>query len=111
METAARDIRETAECHMEAFKMRPGSTVAALETQAELMDLWWVPGRVERGDEGETDRSRSMSARPKLPFFEWVHATRPGTRALLRRGLATAERGRSIIFRLKRGRRATSQIR
>jgi len=72
---------------------------------------WWVPGRIERGDEDETDRSRSMSARPKLPFFEWVHATRPGTRALLRRGLATAERGRSIIFRLKRGRRATSQIR
>src|SRR5215472_1346312 len=38
-ETAARDIRETAECHMEAFKMRPGSTEAALEIQAEFMDL------------------------------------------------------------------------
>ena len=38
-ETAAREGRETAECHMEAFKMRPESTEAALEIQAEFMDL------------------------------------------------------------------------
>jgi hypothetical protein len=36
-ETAAREIRETAECHMEAFKMRPETTEAALEIQAEFM--------------------------------------------------------------------------
>jgi hypothetical protein len=39
VETAAREIRETAECHMEAFKMRPESTETALEIQAEFMDL------------------------------------------------------------------------
>ena len=38
-ETAAREGRETAECHMEAFKMRPESTEAALEIQAEFIDL------------------------------------------------------------------------
>ena len=38
-ETAVLEIRETAECHMEAFKMWPGSTEAALEIQAEFMDL------------------------------------------------------------------------
>jgi hypothetical protein len=40
-ETAAREIRETAECHMEAFKMWPGSTEVALEVQAEFMDVAW----------------------------------------------------------------------
>jgi hypothetical protein len=38
-ETAAREVRETAECHMDAFMVRPGSTEAALEIQAEFMDL------------------------------------------------------------------------
>ena len=38
-ETAVLEIRETAECHMEAFKMWPGSTEAALEIQAEFMGL------------------------------------------------------------------------
>jgi hypothetical protein len=68
METAARDIRETAECHMEAFKMRPGSTVAALETQAELMDLCmtareyvFLSDCIERMREG--DRAWNLSYR------------------------------------------------
>jgi hypothetical protein len=38
-ETAAREIRETAECHTEAFKMWPESTETALEVQAEFMDV------------------------------------------------------------------------
>jgi type II secretory pathway component PulJ len=33
-ETAARDVRETAECHLEAFKLRPGLTETDLEVQA-----------------------------------------------------------------------------
>jgi hypothetical protein len=39
METAARDVRETAECHLEAFKLRPGLTEADLEVQAAFMDI------------------------------------------------------------------------
>jgi len=65
-ETAARESRETAECHMEAFKMRPGSTQAALETQAEFMDLCmaareyvFLPDCTERKREG--DRAWNLS--------------------------------------------------
>jgi hypothetical protein len=39
METAARDVRETAECHLEAFKLRPGLTETDLEVQAAFMDI------------------------------------------------------------------------
>jgi len=39
METAARDVRETAECHLEAFKLRPGLTESDLEVQAAFMDI------------------------------------------------------------------------
>jgi hypothetical protein len=39
METAARDVRETAECHLEAFKLRPGLTETDLEIQAAFMDI------------------------------------------------------------------------
>jgi hypothetical protein len=39
METAAQDIRETAECHLEAFKLRPGLTETDLEVQAAFMDI------------------------------------------------------------------------
>ena len=38
-ETAARDVRETAECHLEAFKLRPGLTETDLEVQAAFMDI------------------------------------------------------------------------
>ena len=65
-ETAARDIRETAECHLKAFKLRPGSTVAALETQAEFMDACmaareyvFLPGCTERMR--EADRAWNLS--------------------------------------------------
>jgi hypothetical protein len=65
-ETAAREIRETAECHMEAFKMWPGSTEAALEVQAEFMDVCmaareyvFLPGCTERKREG--DRAWNLS--------------------------------------------------
>ena len=65
-ETAAREVRETAECHMEAFKMRPGSTEVALETQAEFMDLCmaareyvFLPDCTERKREG--DRAWNLS--------------------------------------------------
>ena len=64
--TATREIRETAECHMEAFKMWPGSTAAALETQAEFMDLCmaareyvFLPDCTERMREG--DRAWNLS--------------------------------------------------
>ena len=39
METAAREVRETAECHLEAFKLRPGLTETDLEVQAAFMDI------------------------------------------------------------------------
>jgi hypothetical protein len=39
METAARDVLETAECHLEAFKLRPGLTETDLEVQAAFMDI------------------------------------------------------------------------
>ena len=39
METAARDVRETAECHLEAFKLRPGLTETDLTVQAAFMDI------------------------------------------------------------------------
>jgi hypothetical protein len=39
METAARDVRETAECHLEAFKLRPGLTETDLAVQAAFMDI------------------------------------------------------------------------
>src|SRR6516225_4685975 len=39
METAAGDVRETAECHLEAFKLRPGLTETDLEVQAAFMDI------------------------------------------------------------------------
>jgi hypothetical protein len=65
-ETAAREVRETAECHMDAFMARPGSTEAALETQAELMDLCmatreyvFLPDCTERMREG--DRAWNLS--------------------------------------------------
>jgi len=65
-ETAARDIRETAECHMDAFMARPGSTEAALEIQAEFIDLCmaareyvFLPDCTERMREG--DRARNLS--------------------------------------------------
>jgi len=65
-ETVGREIRETAECHMEAFKQRPGSTVAALETQAEFMDpcmaareYVFLPACTERMREG--DRAWNLS--------------------------------------------------
>src|SRR5262245_7535205 len=35
METAAQEVRETAECHLEAFKLRPGLTETNLEVQIE----------------------------------------------------------------------------
>ena len=38
-ETAARDVRETAECHLEAFKLRPRLTETDLEVQAAFMDI------------------------------------------------------------------------
>ena len=39
VETAARDVRETAECHLEAFTLRPGLTEPDFEVQAVLMDI------------------------------------------------------------------------
>jgi hypothetical protein len=39
METAAPEVRETAECHLEAFKLRPGLTETDLEVQAAFMDI------------------------------------------------------------------------
>src|SRR5262249_50137958 len=39
IETAARDVRETAECRLEAFKLRPGLTETDLEVQAAFMDI------------------------------------------------------------------------
>src|SRR5262245_42713784 len=39
METAERDVRDTAECHLEAFKLRPGLTETDLEVQAAFMDI------------------------------------------------------------------------
>src|SRR5262249_470591 len=39
METAARDVRETAECHLEAFKLRPGLTEMDLEVEAAFVDI------------------------------------------------------------------------
>jgi hypothetical protein len=39
MEAAAKDVRETAECHLEAFKLRPGLTETDLEIQAAFMDI------------------------------------------------------------------------
>ena len=41
VETAERDVRETAECHLEAFMSRPGSTETDLEVQAAFMDIVW----------------------------------------------------------------------
>ena len=38
-ETASQDVRETAECHLEAFKLRPGLTETDLEVQAAFMDI------------------------------------------------------------------------
>jgi hypothetical protein len=38
-ETASQDVRETAECHLEAFKLRPGLTETDLEIQAAFMDI------------------------------------------------------------------------
>src|SRR5262249_11691830 len=37
--TAAQDVRETAECRLEAFKLRPGLTETDLEVQAAFMDI------------------------------------------------------------------------
>src|SRR5262249_46221061 len=39
MKTAAQDVRETAECHLEAFKLRPGLQQTGLEVQAAFMDI------------------------------------------------------------------------
>lgn len=39
VETAAQEVRETAECHLEAFKLRPGLTETDLEVQAAFMDI------------------------------------------------------------------------
>jgi len=39
VETAERDVRETAECHLEAFKLGPGLTETDLEVQAAFMDI------------------------------------------------------------------------
>jgi len=39
METAAQDVREAAECHLEAFKLRPRLTETDLEVQAAFMDI------------------------------------------------------------------------
>ena len=39
MATAERDVRETAECHLEAFKLRPGLTETDVEIQAACMDI------------------------------------------------------------------------
>ena len=65
-ETVGREIRETAECHMEAFKMWPRSTEAALKTQAEFMDpcmaareYVFLPDCTERMREG--DRAWNLS--------------------------------------------------
>ena len=38
-ETAAGDVREPAECHLEAFKLRPGLTETDLQVQAAFMDI------------------------------------------------------------------------
>ena len=54
METAAQEVRETAECHLEAFKLRPGLTATDLEVQAAFMDICmeargyvFLPGCIE----------------------------------------------------------------
>jgi hypothetical protein len=54
METAAQEVRETAECHLEAFKLRPGLTETDLEVQAAFMDICmetrgyvFLPGCIE----------------------------------------------------------------
>ena len=39
VETAERDVRETAECHLDTFKLRPGLTETDLEVQAASMDI------------------------------------------------------------------------
>ena len=39
VETAGRDVRETAECHLEAFKLRPGLEETDVEIQAAFMDI------------------------------------------------------------------------
>jgi hypothetical protein len=39
METAARDVRKTAKCRLEAFMLEPGLTEKELEIQAAFMDL------------------------------------------------------------------------
>jgi hypothetical protein len=39
METAERDVRDTAECHLKAFKLRPGLTETDVEIQAAFMDI------------------------------------------------------------------------
>jgi hypothetical protein len=38
-QASALDVRETAECHLEAFKLRPGLTETDLEVQAAFMDI------------------------------------------------------------------------
>jgi hypothetical protein len=54
METAAQKVRETAECHLEAFKLRPGLAETDLEVQAAFMDICmeargyvFLPGCIE----------------------------------------------------------------
>jgi hypothetical protein len=39
METAERDVPDAAECHLEAFKLRPGLTETDVEIQAAFMDI------------------------------------------------------------------------
>jgi hypothetical protein len=39
MKMAARDVRETAECSLEAFMLEPGATEKELEIQASFMDI------------------------------------------------------------------------
>jgi hypothetical protein len=55
METAERDVRDTAECHLEAFKLRPGLTETDVEIQAAFMGHLYggtripVSSRLHRG--------------------------------------------------------------
>src|SRR5262245_37548641 len=41
METAAQDVRETAECHLEAFKLRPELTETDLEFRPRSWTFVW----------------------------------------------------------------------
>src|SRR5215472_10217857 len=73
METAAGDVRETAECHLEAFKLRPGLTETDLEVQAAFMDICmeargyiFLPGCTEATP--NAGRGISTLSRPRAPM-------------------------------------------